>query len=217
MCWPGAGDSSPNCKKQNADSMGYRILCYGDSNTYGYDPQSCLGGRYPESVRWTALLQSQGWNIFNAGQNGRSIPRNPLEIESLAQIIHRQQPDIITVMLGTNDLLQSPGLSDANCTDRMERFIGTLLEQAPLCQFFLIAPPPMALGAWVDDPRIIETSQRLGVQYQAAAQKLGIAFADANDWNVELAYDGVHFSERGHKAFSIGISKELAELAGDTL
>ena len=82
---------------------------------------------------------------------------------------------------------------------------------------FLIAPPPMALGAWVDDPRIIETSQRLGVQYQAVAQELGIAFADANDWNVELAYDGVHFSEHGHKAFSIGISKGLAELAGDTL
>ena len=28
--------------------MGQRILCYGDSNTYGYDSRSYLGGRYPK-------------------------------------------------------------------------------------------------------------------------------------------------------------------------
>ena len=32
------------------------ILCYGDSNTYGYDPQSPLGGRYPPQVRWPDQL-----------------------------------------------------------------------------------------------------------------------------------------------------------------
>lgn len=197
--------------------MGHRIFCYGDSNTHGYDPRSCLGGRYPESVRWTALLQAQGWDIFNAGQNGRSIPRNAWEIESLAQMIRRQQPEIITVMLGTNDLLQSPGFSAAGCAERMERFIGTLLEQAPPCQFLLIAPPPMALGAWVDDPKIVETSQRLGAQYQGLAQKLGIAFADANDWNVELTFDGVHFSECGHRTFFVEIGKRLLALGDDAL
>lgn len=193
-----------------------RILCYGDSNTYGYDPQSCLGGRYPESVRWTALLQSQGWNIFNAGQNGRSIPRNAWEIESLAQIIHRQQPDIITVMLGSNDLLQDPGLSAAGCGERIEGFLAALLKQTLSGQLLLIAPPPMAPGAWVDDPKIVETSQRLGARYQGLAQKLGIAFADANDWNVELTFDGVHFSEQGHRAFFTGIGKRLLELGGGT-
>lgn len=190
--------------------MGRRILCYGDSNTYGYDPRSYLGGRYPESVRWTALLQAQGWDIFNAGQNGRSIPRNGWEIETLAQLIRRHQPDIVTVMLGSNDLLQDPALSAAGCGERMKRFLKALLEQTPPCQFLLIAPPPMALGAWVDNPQIVETSQRLGAQYRALAQKLGIAFADANDWDVELTYDGVHFSERGHRAFSVGIGKWLS-------
>lgn len=79
-------------------------------------------------------------------------------------------------------------------------------------QLLLIAPPPMAPGAWVDDPKIVETSQRLGARYQGLAQKLGIAFADANDWNVELTFDGVHFSERGHRAFFAGIGKRLLEL-----
>ena len=195
--------------------MGRRILCYGDSNTYGYDPRSCLGGQYPESVRWTALLQTQGWDIFNAGQNGRSIPRNGWEIEMLAQMLRRYQPGIVTVMLGSNDLLQAPVLSAAGCGERMEGFLSAILKQVPSCQFLLIAPPPMALGVWVDDPKIVETSQRLGAQYQGLAQKLGIAFADAKDWNVELTYDGVHFSERGHRAFFTGIGKRLLELGDD--
>lgn len=195
--------------------MGRRIFCYGDSNTYGYDPRSCLGGRYSESVRWTALLQAQGWDIFNAGQNGRSIPRNGWEIEMLVQMLRRYQPDIVTVMLGSNDLLQAPALSAAGCGERMERFLAALLKQAPSCQLLLIAPPPMALGAWVDDSKIVETSQHLGSQYQSVAQKLGIAFADANGWNVELTFDGVHFSERGHWAFFAGIGKRLLELGDD--
>ena len=33
-----------------------RLLCFGDSNTYGYDPRSYLGGRYGETVRWPCLL-----------------------------------------------------------------------------------------------------------------------------------------------------------------
>ena len=28
-----------------------RILCFGDSNTYGYDPRSCFGPQYPVNVR----------------------------------------------------------------------------------------------------------------------------------------------------------------------
>lgn len=33
-----------------------RILCFGDSNTYGYDAFTC--GRFGSDIRWTGLLQS---------------------------------------------------------------------------------------------------------------------------------------------------------------
>lgn len=147
--------------------------------------------------------------MVNAGENGRSIPRKGWEIESLAQMLRRQRPEIATVMLGTNDLLQTPAMSAADCAGRMERFLRTLLKQAPPCKLLLVAPPTVTLGAWVDDPKIVETSQCLGAHYRAAAQKLGIAFADAGDWNVELAYDGVHFSELGHRAFFLGLNRQL--------
>lgn len=55
----------------------YKILFFGDSNTYGYDPGSFLGGRYPSSVRWTDRVAAAGegiWEILPCGMNGRSIP-----------------------------------------------------------------------------------------------------------------------------------------------
>lgn len=194
--------------------MEHRILCYGDSNTYGYDPRSCLGGRYPENVRWTALLQAQGWTVFNAGQNGRSIPRSSWDVEPLLQTLRHWEPELTTIMLGTNDLLQTPSLSADRCAERMEQFLNILLEQELSCQLLLVAPPPVTLGAWVDDSKLVEISRNLGKHYLESASKLGIAFADAKNWGVELTYDGVHFSERGHKAFSAGIGRVLLELAG---
>lgn len=32
------------------------LICYGDSNTYGYDPHDTNEGRYPKEVRWTGIL-----------------------------------------------------------------------------------------------------------------------------------------------------------------
>lgn len=48
-----------------------RILCYGDSNTYGYDPRGFFGDRYPKESRWVDILaQRTGWQIQNAiGRN----------------------------------------------------------------------------------------------------------------------------------------------------
>ena len=53
--------------------MAKRIICIGDSNTYGYDPAAFGGARYPEGVRWTSRLGS-AWDIWNLGENGREIP-----------------------------------------------------------------------------------------------------------------------------------------------
>ena len=155
-----------------------RLLCYGDSNTYGYDPRSLLGGRYPESVRWTALLNAANWDVINRGENGRSIPRLDRGIEAAVQTVCGIETDILTVMLGSNDLLQCPGLSAEVCGKRMEQFLATLLEKAQAdLKILLVAPPPMEPGVWVSDHRTLEESHRLAGCYERASHQLGIAFA----------------------------------------
>lgn len=188
--------------------MSRRILCYGDSNTYGYDPRSYLGGRYPMSVRWTSLLEAGGLEIINEGENGRAIPRLDREIEAAVQAVRRAEPDTLVIMLGINDLLQRPGLTAEVCSQRMERFLAALLRPVPL-PVLLTAPPPMEPGTWVPDPALIRESRRLALCYEALARNMNIRFADAGKWGVELTFDGVHFSEAGHRAFAEGMRKQL--------
>lgn len=191
-----------------------RSLCYGDSNTFGYDPRSYLGGRYARSVRWTALLNAKGWTVINEGKNGRSIPRAAWEIEAAARAVSRSKADVLTVMLGSNDLLRHPGLAAEICGERMERFLTMILAEAPAgLRVLLVAPPPMEAGAWIHDERTLAESRRLAGRYEAAARRLGVGFADAGGWGVGLAYDGVHFSEEGHRAFARGIWTVLEGLS----
>ena len=191
------------------------LLCYGDSNTYGYDPRSYLGGRYPESIRWTALLKGCGWKVHNAGENGQSIPRSDREIDIAVQALCHIDADILTVMLGSNDLLQATRPSAKECAERMERFLTALLNADgwdKSRKILLVAPPPMALGAWVHDEEIIAVSRNLAECYANTAQLLRIDFADAGAWDVGLSYDGVHFSEKGHLAFTRGMQAVLNNL-----
>ena len=172
-----------------------RLVCFGDSNTYGYDPRSFFGGRYPG--RWTDLLaEKTGWEIVNLGQNGREIPAGA---GSLAGLL--RQDDLLVVMLGSNDLLCHPRFNAGDVAARMEGFLNTL----PPCQVLLVAPPPMVMGEWVTEERIIRESAALADAYEALARRLGIGFADAGRWGVALTFDGVHFTESGHRAFAKGL------------
>ena len=180
-----------------------RILCFGDSNTYGYDPRSFFGDRYSAEDRWVDLLAKQtGHDCINAGANGREIPRNPYALRLLTE---QQEVDIFLVMLGTNDLLQ--GASAKEAADRMGAFLNQLL---PHCkQILLICPPPMKCGAWITTDELVAESINLAEEYKLLAEKLNIPFVDTREWNVELTFDGVHFTEEGHHTFAENLRKEL--------
>lgn len=189
-----------------------RIVCIGDSNTYGYDPRDIYGGRYPAERRWTGLLRRAGWEVWNAGQNGREIPNRDRAIQALFGELERAgTPDRVTVMLGSNDLLQGFNAAAEDVTARMKYFLRRLLARFPTARCLLIAPPHMEPGAWVGERRLLRESARLGPCYAALAKKLDIAFADAGAWGVDLSFDGVHFSEAGHAAFAEGLLRRLAE------
>lgn len=167
------------------------IICFGDSNTYGFDPRSYLGGRYQSEDRWVDILREKtGWKIQNEGMNGREIPRAPIRIPA--------STDLLMVMLGGNDLLQGAGPAEA--AERMRLFLCSLsLEKRSV---ILIGPPPVSLGAWVPDRAMIEASVCLHEEYRSLAHQLGILFVPTLEWNIPLCFDGVHFTEQGHHIFA---------------
>ena len=180
-----------------------RILCFGDSNTYGYDPRGFFGDLYGAEDRWVDLLAKQtGHECINAGANGREIPRNPYALRLLCE---HAPVDIFLVMLGTNDLLQ--GSSAKEAAARIEAFLTSLL---PHCkQIMLVTPPPMKRGAWVPTDELMAESIRLTDEYKLLSENLNIPFVDTREWNIELAFDGVHFTEAGHHTFANHLIEHL--------
>ena len=93
--------------------MRYRILCYGDSNTFGYIPAG-YGQRYDARTRWTKRLESMLGNhfeIIEEGCSGRTTdidaPGEPWKngMFTLRTSLSSHKPlDMIILMLGTNDL-----------------------------------------------------------------------------------------------------------------
>lgn len=174
------------------------VICYGDSNTYGYDPRGYFGGRYDADSRWVDILAAEtSWTVCNMGQNGREIPS--------AASAFPDDTDLLIVMLGTNDLLQ--GRSPEQAAERLERFLVDI--SMDRSKILLIAPPPVALGAWIPSPQLIDDSRTFARLCQDLAEQLGVRFADAGRWDIPLAYDGVHFTEQGHRAFAIKLLEEL--------
>lgn len=188
-----------------------RLLCYGDSNTFGYNPHSYWGGPYPDDLRWTGILQSNGWDVLNCGQNGREIPSTDGELSAVERLIASAMPvDMMIVMLGTNDFLTHPQFTAKDVCARMELLLQRILSTSWGIETLLIAPPPLQAGAWIPDPRILTESAWLGARYRTLAARLGVRFADAAEWGVTLDFDGVHFKPDGHAAFA----RHLMELLG---
>ena len=170
-----------------------KIVCIGDSNTYGYDPRSYFGDRYPEGVRWTSLIKD--YEVVNRELNGMKVP---LSFDRQLGIIRLEEPDLVTVMLGTNDILS--GICAEETADRMEEFLGHLKDVSE--DILLISPPNLQFGEWVHSEEYLEESHKLAGLYRKLAERIGCMFADADEWNIELCFDGVHFSEAGHRTFA---------------
>lgn len=200
-----------------------KIICYGDSNTYGYNPHGTPALRYDADGRWVDLVSRtlpESCKIFNAGQNGREIPDNGWEsaVGVAGQLAAAtERGDLIIIMLGSNDVLLS-SISAEKTTEKMRRFLGAIKMEAPGRHILLVGPVSFREGYWVPEASYIEESAKLPGLYETLAEELNddesvhaapVRFADANAWNVKLTSDGVHFTEEGHKAFAEGLTKVL--------
>ena len=173
------------------------VVCYGDSNTWGYDPRSFLGDRYDQP--WPELLRAlTGWEMVNAGSCGRRVPRQAVELPANA--------DLVLVMLGINDLLN--GEEPETVAQRMEAYLKTL---GPV-HIALVAPPALCRGEWVGSEERVRRSQELADAYRSISDLPGVRFIDSQGWSIPLCYDGVHFPEQGHRTFAEKLAWELQRL-----
>ena len=184
-----------------------RILCYGDSNTFGYDGADPFGGRLPAEARWPELLGGLlGCEVINCGLNGRTVPHYERSIRADLALLRRHAPCThVIMMLGTNDLLLDSEPEET--AERMRRFLPQLRETLPGAELLLCAPPAVE-----DFGGYAEAFEELSELYRSLAAELSLAFADTTGWGIETAGDGVHFSTRGHRIFAVKMAQTLRPL-----
>ena len=146
-----------------------QIVCFGDSNTYGYIPEN--GERYPWGVRWTSLLNEKlgygKYHIEEEGLCGRTtIFEDPLRdnrngSHMLPALLEtHQHADLIIVMLGTNDCKAAYGASAEMIGKGIEKIVGQIRGGAPDSKILLISPIWLGEKVWKPgyDPEFSEKS-----------------------------------------------------------
>ena len=204
--------------------MKKRILCFGDSNTWGFTP--ITGERYPEGVRWTSLLgEYTGAQILEEGLNGRtSIFEDPLipyakGIDYIEACAASQYPfDLLIVMLGTNDMKTYV----SNCADAAAKGAAMICNKAtqvaPGIDVLLVSP--IVIGKWRPeigemlqlDMKSIENTYNFARFYEEQARLNGFYFLDAAKYAEPSKEDAVHMSPQEHEKLARAIANKVNEI-----
>ena len=99
----------------------------------------------PLSAGSNLLAGLTGCECVNLGENGRCIPKTPLDVEL-------SEDERVVVMLGSNDLLE--GFDAAACAGRMERFVAPCRGGSVL----IVAPGALRAGQLVDSDALVLAS-----------------------------------------------------------
>ena len=193
------------------------VLCYGDSNTYGYDPRT--GGRYPYEKRWTTILGSMlgdRYEVIPEGLNGRTTAYDrpgaawKNGISSFIACLGTHKPvDYIIIMLGTNDCNAALDLSAGQIAGGMETLVRIVEEESPGLQGYvpeiIVAAPPAIRGNLEESPfaceltpESLQKSADIGPLYGDVAKRHMARFADATG-GIEVSFDCEHLTEEGHR------------------
>ena len=207
-----------------------KIVCFGDSNTYGFDPRLGSSGRYTKDVRWTGLLDAHdGFSVVNEGLNGRCIPDSESGFASLKSVINQNpDADVFVILLGTNDLFMIPRITADGIADRMRRVFQNVPELRDFTRndgkHTLIVSPTrpsehvaffemMGIGTGLTRESIEKVMDELPNALKRCAVEFGADFTDAGEWDISLSYDGIHFSEDGHRRYAEHMADVLAGLS----
>lgn len=215
------------------------VLFFGDSNTYGFDPESRAAGtgeRFAADVRWCGVAARElgsSWHVIEEGLNGRTtVHEDPYRLTTylsggmlLPTLLKSHLPlDAVVIMLGTNDLKPVYSLGLANIARGMAVLAEAIKEfpwpsSASCPQILLVSPPPLTHAATQGllaefDARSIALSEQLADAYRQVAELESCDFLDAGKVAQVGSFDGVHLDADGHHALGLAIAAKLREMAG---
>lgn len=213
--------------------MAKRILCFGDSNTWGANPLD--GSRFDETQRWTGLLQKKlggAYLVIEEGQNGRTCEMDdPVEGEKsglnyIVPCIESQLPlDLIVIMLGTNDMKlrfeRGPAEIAAGLEHLVEKACDFLDGKGVSPQFLIVSPVHLHENIVTSDFSEmfgglagLKKSRALAPHFKQVAEKWNGHFVDAAAAAEASAVDALHLDEAGHLRLAELFYRTILKITG---
>jgi lysophospholipase L1-like esterase len=210
----------------NQDSI--RILCYGDSNTWGDSADDSF--RYPANVRWTGLLQQKlgdRFEIIEEGLCGRTTTLDDPKEEGrngktylIPCVITHNPLDLVILMLGTNDLKERFNLSTEQISKNIEELIIVIKELGAdknnnCSKIILVSPVLVNENAKLPAEGMAgaeEKSKQFAKFYQNVAARQGCEFINMAQYVQPSTIDGCHLGEEGHAKISEVLEEKIREI-----
>lgn len=206
-----------------------RILCYGDSNTWGFVPGK--GTRFSKEERWTGIVQRElgdEYEIIEDGINGRTtIWDHPFLGEyvngykGLPYSLFRSKPiDLVFLMLGSNDHLYTNSAG-------IYRGIYKVAKAIKYADIVFEGSTDGSRGIFIDKPNVILASpivsaectkdnadgtnryiesRRAVEEIRKVSEVLGLEFFDASLYSEASEIDGIHMDSANHKKLGLAIA-----------
>jgi len=211
-----------------AKSDPVRILCFGDSNTWGFIPAE--EKRYAAAVRWPGILQKElgdRFSIIEEGLNGRTcVFADPISgdkngLMQLPPLLSSHSPlDCIIIMLGTNDLKRRFGINAFEAAMGLEQVIRAVRTfpypadyTAP--EIIIAAPPRIVVHpqfSIIFDESSSRNSRDFAAAYKELAELYSCRFIDTALLVEPDPADGIHLSAEAHRVLGKAFADLIREI-----
>ncbi len=202
------------------------ILCYGDSNTWGYEGKSRT--RYPKDIRWTGRLADMmgpNYEVIEEGLPGRTSgfldeakPYTDGAAYFLPCILSHNPVDYIIFMLGTNDIKPKYDVGAREIARSISRMLSLarqgISHTGNPAKIMLVAPVPVTPLVIQDeeyDHSSVEKSGQLVEELERVGRSLDVRVYRASDAVGQLDSDGCHWTPEGHRNFASAIAPLVRE------
>ncbi len=205
------------------------IVCFGDSNTWGYDPEA--GARHAPEVRWPGVLRAAlgpGYTVIEEGLGGRTtVWDDPVEgvmsgLAYLTPCLNSHRPlDLLVLILGSNDTKARWAVPASDIAMSAGRLVDVALASGAgpdgaSPQVLLVAPPPLGPLAGTPFAAMFagaeEKSAQFGALYAQVAAERGCAFLDAGQHVISSPTDAIHWAGTEHRKLGDAVAASARTL-----
>lgn len=225
----------------NIDNKEKTILCYGDSNTWGFiaekaDYENNRIERYSRDIRWPCRLQAllgKKYYVVEEGLNGRTtnldtpIPPDRNGRTYLDPCLYSHAPiDLVIFLLGGNDLKSyfsrsaeeiSLGLSELIDIVQLSKY-GSALRNRPDILVLSNPVPLVKSEEYVDEKGTfvfkgaIKKATKLIPLYEKLSYEKCCYFLDITPQVEPGVFDGMHLDELGHERLATVVASKVNEI-----